>query len=173
MWEIIKGNAFQVSSLCDNNETLIKCIWAPAREPFSSPAPAFGPFPAILPPSPPPTPLFSRELITAMLKLFSSQSKQTHLREASNSICALRGSLGSPINREPFHYTKRNDTYVLSASFVASERSNGPPISILRWKMRQFLFFPYHAAPSSILDGSLKVIERDITPAQLFSSSTP
>ncbi|KAL0118380.1 hypothetical protein PUN28_009203 [Cardiocondyla obscurior] len=24
MWEIIKGNAFQVSSLCDNNETLIK-----------------------------------------------------------------------------------------------------------------------------------------------------
>jgi len=57
----------------------------------------------------------TRGLITgfAMLKLFSSRSKQTHLREACNSICALRGSLGSPINREPFHYTERYvGTYV-------------------------------------------------------------
>lgn len=124
MWEIIKGNAFQVSSLCDNNETLIKCIWAPARAVLLSRSSIQ---PALFP-RPPPPHFSPRGLITgfAMLKLFSSQSKQTHLREASNSICALRGSLGSPINREPFHYTKRNDTYVLSASFVASERSNAP-----------------------------------------------
>lgn len=102
MWEIIKGNAFQVSSLCDNNETLIKCIWAPARAVLSPPhpPPSSPPYPPVDPlgisvracmwaAAPFPRPPSTRGLITgsAMLKLFSSRSKQTHLREPSNSIC--------------------------------------------------------------------------------------
>lgn len=131
MWEIIKGNAFQVSSLCDNNETLIKCIWAPARAVSLLP---LYPFPATPP----------RGLIAgfAMLKLFSSQSKQTHLREPSNSICALRGSPGSLINREPFHYTKQNRYVRMYFRPLPLRARDRGAISILRWKMRLFpLFF--------------------------------
>jgi len=125
MWEIIKGNAFQVSSLCDNNETLIKCIWAPARAVLLSRSSIQ---PALFP-RPPPPHFSPRGLITgfAMLKLFSSQSKQTHLREASNSICALRGSLGSPINRAiPLYETKR---YVRTFGLFRCEREIERPRS--------------------------------------------
>lgn len=123
----------------------------------------------------------TRGLITgfAMLKLFSSRSKQTHLHEAGNSICTLRGSPGSPINREPFHYTKRYiRTYVRTYTYfrplsLASERSNARD-QRFALKNAAVSLFSYRAAPSSILDGSLKVIERDIArAAQRFFSLRP
>lgn len=129
-----------------------------------APSRPLSPLPAPFP-RPPPT----RGLITgfAMLKLFSSRSKQTHLRKASNSIYALGESPpGSSINRGPIHYSKRYETYVhayvLSTSSAVSERLNVRD-QHFALKNAAVPLFSYRAAPSSILDGSPKVIGRGIT----------
>lgn len=71
-----------------------------------SPPPSLVPDPALTLSAPFPRPPQTRGLITgfAMLKLFSSRSKQTHLREASNSIYALGES---PI----VHKSRTNSLY--------------------------------------------------------------
>jgi len=117
----------------------------------------------------PPIPL-TRGLITgyAMLKLFFSPSKQTHAKRVT--LSARKDSPGSSINRGSFII--RNDTYVrtyvLSASSAASERSNTRDQHFALKNAAAVSLFSYHAAASSILDGSPKVIERDITQRSFF-----